>query len=336
MAGPSPLITRLARKYGRRYGVRPSVLLGLMEVESGFNPNAVSSAGARGLTQFMPGTAAGYGVKYGDSRKAIKSQIRGAANYLDDLGWDDNRRLALASYNAGPGNPGAAGDYPELVLAAAKNYKGLGGVGKSPAGSGSRAPGDLPDFGTKGFRAPQGPNIFSILGSFQPNLGEGFEETEASVNQGYKLLAQMLNQQQAEARLTELNLPEDSQGMKGVEGKRARGIKPGGGYNGTQNIALGLAKGLGTITSEKRDTKYTSSGNISDHWVGNKNAYAVDIAASGKAGNRMIRTLAKRLGVPPSTLIGTYDPINFKGFRVQVLWKVPGHYDHVHIGVSVG
>ena len=50
------------RKYGAEYGLDPHRLRAQAFVESGFNPRAVSSAGARGLTQFLPSTAADYGV----------------------------------------------------------------------------------------------------------------------------------------------------------------------------------------------------------------------------------------------------------------------------------
>lgn len=116
----------LARRYGGQYEIPPETLLGLIEVESGGNEGETSSAGAGGLTQFMPGTAATYDV---DVRPGhAESQIRGAAKYLHDLGYSKDPRNALASYNAGPGNPGAAGDYPEKVLAAAKKYAGVGGT----------------------------------------------------------------------------------------------------------------------------------------------------------------------------------------------------------------
>lgn len=112
----------LARQAGEQYEIPPALLLGLIKIESGGNIDAVSPAQAFGLTQFIPSTAASYDVRRGDAR----SQIFGAARYLTDLGYHEDPRLALASYNAGPGNPAAAGDYPQKVMAAAKAYRNLG------------------------------------------------------------------------------------------------------------------------------------------------------------------------------------------------------------------
>lgn len=85
-----------------RHKLDPALLAGLIRQESNFNPSAVSPAGARGLTQLMPGTAAGLGVK--DSSDPVQS-IEGGARYLrqqlDRFGGDPSR--ALAAYNAGPG-----------------------------------------------------------------------------------------------------------------------------------------------------------------------------------------------------------------------------------------
>jgi len=78
--------------------------------ESGFNPRAVSPAGAQGIAQFMPGTAAGYGLRDPfDSVAAIDAQ----AHLMSDL----LRRfrsvpLALAAYNAGSGAVGACSCIP--------------------------------------------------------------------------------------------------------------------------------------------------------------------------------------------------------------------------------
>jgi soluble lytic murein transglycosylase-like protein len=85
-----------------RNGIEPSLLHGLIQQESGFDPSATSSAGAQGLTQLMPSTASSLGVS--DPLDPAES-IEGGARYLGELmrqfGGDAND--ALAAYNAGPG-----------------------------------------------------------------------------------------------------------------------------------------------------------------------------------------------------------------------------------------
>lgn len=115
-----------AKRAEQLHGVPAAVILGLIEIETGGNPAAVSSAGARGVTQFMPGTAPGYGVKFGTSAAAIRTQIEGAAKYLKAMGWDKDRRRALGAYNGGPGNPQYG--YADKVLAAAKKYGDLANI----------------------------------------------------------------------------------------------------------------------------------------------------------------------------------------------------------------
>jgi soluble lytic murein transglycosylase-like protein len=126
-----------------RHGIDPALLKALIRQESGFDPSAGSPAGAQGLTQLMPGTAASLGVS--DPFDPLQS-IDGGARYLrqqlDAFGGDVTK--ALAAYNAGPGavrRYGGVPPYPETqgyveqVQALAEGYRapGASAAGASPA-----------------------------------------------------------------------------------------------------------------------------------------------------------------------------------------------------------
>jgi soluble lytic murein transglycosylase-like protein len=100
-------------------GIDPALLAGLIKQESGFNPNARSGAGAQGLTQLMPGTAAGLGVTDAlDPAQAIEGGAKYLKQQLDRFGGDPAR--ALAAYNAGPGAVQRFGGVPPY--AETQNY----------------------------------------------------------------------------------------------------------------------------------------------------------------------------------------------------------------------
>jgi soluble lytic murein transglycosylase-like protein len=94
-------IPEMVEQAARDNHVDPLLVHSLIQVESNYNPYAVSSKGAQGLMQLMPGTARGLGVSDSfDPRQNIEAGVR-YLKYLQDLYKDD--RLALAAYNAGPG-----------------------------------------------------------------------------------------------------------------------------------------------------------------------------------------------------------------------------------------
>jgi hypothetical protein len=87
-------------------GIDPLVIEALIAQESGNNPKAVSRTGAKGLGQFMPATAAQYGIagREFDPQANIRATVNYLADLLKQFGGDINK--ALTAYNAGPGRGG--------------------------------------------------------------------------------------------------------------------------------------------------------------------------------------------------------------------------------------
>lgn len=84
----------------KTHSLPPALLHAVITAESAYDPDAVSSAGAVGLMQLMPGTAQRYGVA---NRRDPVANVSGGTRYLRDLleMFDDNLVLAIAAYNAG-------------------------------------------------------------------------------------------------------------------------------------------------------------------------------------------------------------------------------------------
>jgi hypothetical protein len=130
MPGSTPYDPLFAEA-GRRHGVDPALLREVARQESGFNPRASSPAGAQGLMQFMPATAAGLGINPWVPAEAVDGAARLLRRYLDQYGRVD---LALAAYNAGPGNVARYGgvppfaetrDYVRIITSRLKGSTGL-------------------------------------------------------------------------------------------------------------------------------------------------------------------------------------------------------------------
>jgi cell wall-associated NlpC family hydrolase len=100
-------------KAGAKYNISPKLLAAVAKVESGYNPRAVSPAGARGLMQLMPATARGLGVHDAfDPQQAIKGAAKLLAGHLKEF---KSLPLALAAYNAGGGNVHKYGGIPPFA-----------------------------------------------------------------------------------------------------------------------------------------------------------------------------------------------------------------------------
>ncbi len=89
---------RKANQVEAQYGIPNNLLVGLLKTESNLNPQAVSSAGAKGIAQFMPNTAKEYGINPYNPTQSIEAAGKYLANSYKKLGnWQD----ALRSYNMG-------------------------------------------------------------------------------------------------------------------------------------------------------------------------------------------------------------------------------------------
>ncbi|EHM09593.1 soluble lytic murein transglycosylase-like protein [Thermanaerovibrio velox DSM 12556] len=115
---PSSVAERLERwepelrRLCDRYGVDPDLARAVMRHESGGREDAVSSAGAIGLMQLMPGTARALGVDPRDPVRNLEGGIKYLAQLLERYGGDVER--ALAAYNAGAGRVDAHGGVPPI------------------------------------------------------------------------------------------------------------------------------------------------------------------------------------------------------------------------------
>ena len=115
-----------------QYDMEPSFIKSVIHVESAFDANALSHAGAMGLMQLMPATAANYDFtdNYFNARKNIEAGVR----HMKDLmvRYSDDKRLSLAAYNAGAGAVSKYNgvppyketqNYVKKVMALYKQYK---------------------------------------------------------------------------------------------------------------------------------------------------------------------------------------------------------------------
>lgn len=101
MTLPTSQYVAIARQDAIDAGISPDYFVRQIYLESGFNPNAISPAGAVGIAQFLPSTAAGLGINPWNPISALKGAAQMMANSARQYGGDYAK--ALAAYNAGSG-----------------------------------------------------------------------------------------------------------------------------------------------------------------------------------------------------------------------------------------
>jgi soluble lytic murein transglycosylase-like protein len=107
-------LTKIVTAQSKASRVSPKLLMAVIKAESGGDPSAISRAGAAGLMQLMPATAAQYGIL---DRFDPAANVSGGARYLRAMldRYHGNLGLALAAYNAGPGAVDAAHGIPSFL-----------------------------------------------------------------------------------------------------------------------------------------------------------------------------------------------------------------------------
>ena len=124
----------------------------------------------------------------------------------------------------------------------------------------------------------------------------------------------------------------------------------GGDWGGSMQRALAFAKFVmeftgkpDIISSQKRERVVPGSTENSDHSVNSSTSYAIDIACTGEEGDTILAGIMKWLDDSKSSTSndnftsykgGEWLSFTKEGYRYQIGWKVTGHYDHIHIGVS--
>ncbi|CAB4159354.1 Glycoside hydrolase, family 19, catalytic [uncultured Caudovirales phage] len=102
------------------------------------------------------------------------------------------------------------------------------------------------------------------------------------------------------------------------------------------NANLFMEKNYGkknVVSSQKRTRLLTASGNVSDHFEGVGNAYAVDLACKGEEGDALLAHLMQLFG-HPEYKGGSWFNVTKNGYRYQIGWRVKNHFDHIHVGVK--
>lgn len=292
------------RRAARRYGVRPELLVAQLTQESGLNPDAVSPAGARGIAQFMPGTAKGYGVNLHDNR--ARDDIDGAARHMRDLlrKYGGDERKALAAYNAGAGAVDKYGGVPPYKET--QNYvsRVLSNAKGRPAGE-PEVPGtDAPPARRR-----------EVDPEAKRSLLLGYLE-ERGRPDALLSLARGLSDAQVERETPR------------TYGRAPRAKAPSG-LGDAVRLVDEFAGKYGAPITAKQEPGHAVGG---DHDPEVKGATARDIGGGEEERRRIFREITRALGVRGSYGAADINVVK-NGVRWQIISRPHGSGPHLHVGL---
>ena len=353
----------MARNAARRAGLDPNIFVRQIRQESGFRPDARSPAGALGIAQIMPATARGWKVDPMDPQAALNAAARNMASYVRKYGGYEN---ALRAYNAGPGAIQASRGYKETnhyvqTILGGRDPGKLQTPSRTSSGGSSQTtttttdptalvaqallPQTLPERPKVQVSAPRAPEFAARLATATAPGGGALPTPSAPIQPRQTIGAALEAMQKLAPTTNTAVIPGETTTTTsgGGGGNRRRGsLAAGGDYSGTTNPVIALAKlghsyGLQT-TSAKRPTVNTASGNVSDHYAGNKSANARDLSGSVADMDRAAVALARRLGITGYKKGQRLErSIVRDGLRYQILYRTNtggNHFNHIHVGVK--
>jgi hypothetical protein len=198
---------------GKQFNVDPRLLRAVMTPESSGDPNAVSPKGATGLMQLMPATAKEMGVT--DPTNPQQSIFGGARYLAQQLDKYKDPALALAAYNAGPGNVDKYGGIPPFPETQAYVKKVAAAYQAQPQSQGQNMPQQLPGLPPTASDAPTaggdpfsallakaGPSSSSAQGTAPAAAGDPFAALMAKAAEPAKAAAQSTSPAQGSAPVT--------------------------------------------------------------------------------------------------------------------------------------
>lgn len=336
---------------GNKYGIDPRFLVAVSGAETGF-----AKAGSRLANPFGYMSAKHFSGPREVLELMARDLTRGKGGYYNGK----NTISTIGATWAPPGAPNDAGGNSGWPRAVGQFYREMGGNPNAPVKGGGVATGVTSGATSNGINGStrsgvdysqllamsrqQSQNIQSGAGYDQALASKLKDAILASVANGGGTAGKVLGASGGGASNGYLATAQDvGLGMGGADSHLVMNGGAGGNWGGSEPRALAVLKAVenagyrpntgGHWLSQKRTRKLTASGNPSDHWVGSTSSYAVDLGMpSLSEGDKYLTNVMTFLG-NPSYKGGSWLNIDKGGYRYQIGWRVPGHYDHIHVGV---